>query len=1007
MMITRCLGPQIGTTVGLTFCLANLVASAMYLAGGAEVVTKVFGGAAASNYIEYPYMTSVICSSLMLLFLLVVSFFKVEKFFRTICLLLTLMAVINVIVTIIAGTRSPNEAFTGISGHSWRANWDPQFDDGYDFSSALSILFPGVSGLMSGVCLSGDLKHGAKAIPRGIGYAWVLSLVTYLVMAVLIAGSFDRTILKGEYRSLHYASYEPLFLPGEFCASFAAVLAMMIGSSRVLRAIGRDKLLPWRWVHFIGDRTPREVAIMFWVLIQGLLFTGNTYAIASAFATQVFCANFLALNLSTFLSAVTGIASFRPVYSFFNSVTALVGAFLCLALMFFISPLVCGLVLLFMLLLLVLCDTYIDSFKLYWGDASQPLFFYLVRKWLLRLDERKEHIRHWRPSIMQIVTDPLCSMNLMHLGNNLKKGGLYELCVVIHGDFHETIHACHQWKGWLMDFIQASGIKAFGVVNFGKTLRHGVQNLLRTVGLGGMRPNTVLLSIDEILQRESFLNIYRTYQGEASHFGSMHHIEGVLMASKGFGAVRPLKDVHNNRSEFFGADSLRRLREAGSADQQQGKKKKSIPPAESPTSLCSYNGGPSPTMPHDSERMPLISSRSVTPPPQPKRVAFIQTNSDPMAEEGQEDLLAQTICIDNNVNSDGEDDPMSPGFVPKPKRVLPTEGQEGAAETPSSAAGGASPAGMQTRKHGGSIIAHGVQSLRNWSEWLRKSQLGEHLLQSSTDHNADAAQPQQPLGTVGYRTYASKKATKWGLFRTSRGEANEDAESLLVERLVAHRHMAMLTQEADLSHYSDITEFCAIAKDVGDLNMNLILARNMDKLDKAAVMASDSKRFIDIWVPHETDAIMFLMAHCFALTSVWRKHAMLRVVQVVTYNDEMDERLEEWRRNLKFHRITAETIAVSLENEASKRNVSIANISAQFEDDDQRPLLLNALIQAECEANGHRTAVVMLRVNPYKGKDDDDDAAEAWFSSLVNSSNNLPPTLLVSGGSIKCRSSDW
>ena len=274
---------------------------------------------------------------------------------------------------------------------------------------------------------------------------------SYTTIALLVGASIDRRALVADFHVLRFTADPYVFPPGLFVASFAAGLSMMVGSSRVLRAIAVDQLLSFRWVKWLCHSSPFRALLIFWGCIQLVLLLGDTYTTASAFATQVFLANFLALNLSTFLSSATGIASFRPVYGFFNTATALGGALVCLVVMFYVSPLTSAGVLTFMIVVLVVTDTYIDPTKVFWGDASQPLVFYVVRKWLLRLDERKEHIRHWRPSILHIVTDPLCSLNLFHVANNVKKGGLYEIGLVVQGNLRDT--RTQAWKGWLMDFI--------------------------------------------------------------------------------------------------------------------------------------------------------------------------------------------------------------------------------------------------------------------------------------------------------------------------------------------------------------------------------------------------------------------------------------------------------------------------------------------------------------------------------------------------------------------------
>ncbi|KAF8989664.1 hypothetical protein BGZ52_000527, partial [Haplosporangium bisporale] len=83
--------------------------------------------------------------------------------------------------------------------------------------------------------------------------------------------------------------------------------------------------------------------------------------------------------------------------------------------------------------------------------------------------------------------------HLIQFCNHLKKGALYVLGHVIQGDLRDVLQEYRRQQVNWLKFVDVLQIKAFVNLSVADSIRIGARNLLIGTGLGGMRPNIVVM----------------------------------------------------------------------------------------------------------------------------------------------------------------------------------------------------------------------------------------------------------------------------------------------------------------------------------------------------------------------------------------------------------------------------------------------------------------------------------------------------------------------------------
>lgn len=118
------------------------------------------------------------------------------------------------------------------------------------------ILFGGVTGIMEGANLSGDLARPAHSIPVGTLSAIATAIIVYILLITSYAGSFSSEVLREvttlpQQVSISSFGYY-LAICGVLISSTASALGSLFGGSRVLQAIAKDDLFPFFGIFKFG-----------------------------------------------------------------------------------------------------------------------------------------------------------------------------------------------------------------------------------------------------------------------------------------------------------------------------------------------------------------------------------------------------------------------------------------------------------------------------------------------------------------------------------------------------------------------------------------------------------------------------------------------------------------------------------------------------------------------------------------------------------------------------------
>ncbi len=363
-----------------------------------------------------------------------------------------------------------------------------------DFWAVFAVFFPAVTGILSGVGMSGDLKNPGRAIPFGTLAAVLTGYAVYMtVPIVLIRFVDDPAVLKTDSMILaKCARWSFPILLGVWAATLSSAVGSFLCAPRVFQALARDRILPRIFGRGYGKTDdPRFAAVCCFGIAAAGLWFGDINVIAPIL-TMFNLSTYALLNFSAACESAMGNPSWRPTFRV-KAFLSFLGFALCTGAMFMISPgwtftaLGCEVVIFWLVKRRALTAR--------WGDMRTGLFVSLARFAMNRLEGQEPDIRNWRPDVLAFTGLPSRASDVIDLSRAISGGrGMVTLASIV-PEAAGTPTRERDLSTILRTMARRAGLSALTRVHAAADTWSGIRELVRAYGFGPFVPDTILLGV--------------------------------------------------------------------------------------------------------------------------------------------------------------------------------------------------------------------------------------------------------------------------------------------------------------------------------------------------------------------------------------------------------------------------------------------------------------------------------------------------------------------------------
>jgi len=366
-----------------------------------------------------------------------------------------------------------------------------------------AVFFPGVTGFLAGIAMSGDLKTPGKSIKQGTIYSVFTGLGVYLLIPVLLSISAAVSFENMADDSYGLQSWIDIALLGGlfiYPAACGAILSSAIGSvlsgPRVLQSLSIDGLAP-KFLSKVSKTGQPTIAT--WItggIALAAVALGDLNTVAK-FVTVLFLTLYVIINLVAAIENLVAEPSYRPSVNI-PWFVSLAGALGSLFVMYLIS-----------LPALILAFLLEAGFYLYfkkkaleqqWGDVNAGIWMKIARFSLLRMNKYNVRKRNWRPIILLFAKNIRERIELVKLAAAFGQyRGILSISKLVFNANRPAREKRKSMKEEMIREVNSFGLETFCEVNEVEELNNGILNVSKGHGIAGLKTNTIMFGWSDLL----------------------------------------------------------------------------------------------------------------------------------------------------------------------------------------------------------------------------------------------------------------------------------------------------------------------------------------------------------------------------------------------------------------------------------------------------------------------------------------------------------------------------